>query len=97
MTEAISRADVTTKEGRKYLVQLCKHFQHKRPATWGDDRGRIEFGSGLCELTADDSGLHIVATATEAENAPQLAGTCQNASERAGRQSSEYRYSFRSS
>ena len=55
MTEAISRADVTTKEGRKYLVQLCKHFQHKRPATWGDDRGRIEFGSGLCELTADDS------------------------------------------
>ena len=72
MTEAISRADVTTKEGRKYLVQLCKHFQHKRPATWGDDRGRIEFGSGLCELTADDSGLHIVATATEAENAPQL-------------------------
>lgn len=72
MTGTISRADVATKDGRKYLVQLCKHFQHKRPASWGDDRGRIEFGSGLCELSADDSGLHVVATANDADSLPQL-------------------------
>lgn len=72
MTGTISRADVATREGRKYLIQLCKHFQHKRPASWADDRGRIEFGSGLCELSADDSGLHISATANDAESLPQL-------------------------
>ena len=68
----IGVASIATPHGQKYLVQLCKHFQHKRPASWGDDKGRIEFSIGDCDLTADDAHLNIVATATSIETLPQL-------------------------
>jgi hypothetical protein len=71
-TKAIAVADIATPHAKKYLVQLCKHFQHKRPASWGDDKGRIEFTIGDCDLAADDATLHIAANATSAENLPQL-------------------------
>jgi hypothetical protein len=41
---------------RRYLGQLCKHFQHKLPVTFDEDftHGRIEFSVGVCELEADE-------------------------------------------
>ncbi len=71
-TKAIAVAAVATPHAKKYLVQLCKHFEHKRPASWGDDKGRIEFTTGDCDLSADETILHITASATSAENLPQL-------------------------
>lgn len=71
-TKAVSVADIATPQAKKYLVQLCKHFQHKRPASWGDDKGRIEFAIGDCDLAAEDATLRITASATSADNLPQL-------------------------
>ncbi|MDE2362458.1 MAG: DUF2218 domain-containing protein [Hyphomicrobiales bacterium] len=71
-TKTVSAAAIATPHAQKYLVQLCKHFQHKRPATWGDDKGKIEFTIGDCDLAAEPSTLHITASATSAENLPQL-------------------------
>lgn len=77
MTEATlsatSQARISTPKARGYLVQLCKHFAHKIPATFADNQGRIQFMAGVSELDAaepdalvirssasDDTGLRIV-------------------------------------
>jgi hypothetical protein len=77
MSEAVamawSRADVRTAKAQGYLVQLCKHFAHKIPATFADNRGRIVFGAGVVELEANDAGvLRITVSAPDAEQIPAL-------------------------
>lgn len=47
-----SEARVATTMPRRYLGQLCKHFQHKVPVTLQELQGRIEFPTGTCELDA---------------------------------------------
>jgi uncharacterized protein len=47
-----SEARVPTAAPRRYLAQLCKHFQHKLPVTPDERQGRIEFAAGRCELDA---------------------------------------------
>jgi hypothetical protein len=77
MSEAVamawSRADVCTAKAQGYLVQLCKHFAHKIPATCADNRGRITFGVGVAELDATEPGvLKISVSAPDAEQIPAL-------------------------
>lgn len=50
-----SQARAQTPLARRYLHQLCKHFQHKLPVTLGDVQGRIDFAAGICELDAADA------------------------------------------
>ena len=68
MTEAslptASQARVQTPKARNYLIQLCKHFAHKIPATFADNKGRIEFDGGVCELNADDENALVLAVST---------------------------------
>jgi hypothetical protein len=52
----IAEARVSTSMPRRYLHQLCKHFQHKLPVTLDDWQGRIEFAAGICELDAATIG-----------------------------------------
>jgi len=59
-TEALtlsSVSHVSTRVPRRYLGQLCKHFQHKLPVTYAEsyETGRIEFSAGVCELQAADA------------------------------------------
>lgn len=56
-----SQARVQTPKARNYLIQLCKHFAHKIPATFADKKGRIEFDGGVCELNADDENALVLA------------------------------------
>ncbi len=51
-TILLSEASVATTMPRRYLGQLCKHFQHKLPVTLQEFQGRIEFPTGVCELDA---------------------------------------------
>ena len=48
---------VSIAKPRRYLGQLCKHFEHKLPVTYAEqyETGRIEFPVGLCELQADET------------------------------------------
>ena len=59
-----SQARVQTPKARNYLIQLCKHFAHKIPATFADNKGRIEFDGGVCELNADDENALVLAVST---------------------------------
>ncbi len=54
-----SRTDISTAAGQRYLVQVCKHFAHKLPASWDDQGGRIEFTFGTCRLKASPEALSV--------------------------------------
>lgn len=58
-----SEARVSTASPRRYLGQLCKHFEHKLPVTLAEDHGRIEFPAGVCLLDADAEALVMRVTA----------------------------------
>lgn len=45
-------ARVDTGRPSPYLRQLCKHFRHKREATFDEARGRIAFEGATCLLVA---------------------------------------------
>jgi hypothetical protein len=65
-----SEARVSTTVPRRYLAQLCKHFQHKLPVTscpvpLAEDRGRIAFPGGVCALEAEAGTLILRVTAED--------------------------------
>jgi hypothetical protein len=64
-----SEARVPTTVPRRYLAQLCKHFQHKLPVTLGDMHGRIEFPAGSCELDAAAQAGILVMRVTAGDEA----------------------------
>lgn len=55
-----SEARVATTRPGRYLAQLCKHFQHKLPVTFTDDRGHIAFPAGSCDLAAEPAAGVLV-------------------------------------
>lgn len=61
---ATSFASIRTEKARGYLIQLCKHFAHKIEATFADNKGRIAFGAGVCELNAEDERVLIAQVST---------------------------------
>ncbi len=64
-----SRSDIATAAGQRYLVQLCKHFSHRLPASWDEAGGCIEFPFGTCTLKATPDALSV---GVEAASEPEL-------------------------
>ena len=65
--QAQSAARVATDVPRRYLGQLCKHFQHRLPVELTETQGRIEFPMGICTLDAqaEPGTLLMLATASD--------------------------------
>ncbi|MGB3878021.1 DUF2218 domain-containing protein [Shinella zoogloeoides] len=66
-----SVAYLETASGRKYLVQLCKHFAHKIAVTYTESRGDCRFPRGEAVLEADESGLSMAVSAADEEGLAQ--------------------------
>jgi uncharacterized protein len=64
-TTVQSIAKAVTPEASRYLQQLCKHFQHKRPVTFDERSGHIDFPMGNCRLSATDEMLTISLSALD--------------------------------
>jgi uncharacterized protein len=60
-----SVAKVVTPEASRYLQQLCKHFQHKRPVVFDERSGHIDFPIGNCRLSATDDLLTLSLSAPD--------------------------------
>lgn len=60
---ATSEARIATAAARRYLGQLCKHFQHKLPVTLDETTGSIAFPMGTCDVAAEDGMLVLRASA----------------------------------
>jgi uncharacterized protein len=69
---ARSAAEVATPHARRYLTQLCKHFQHRRPGELGDDAGTISFDAGTCALRADAAALTMSCSAPDEAQLAQV-------------------------
>jgi hypothetical protein len=70
MPQAVAR--IETANARRYMIQLCKHFGHKRPTSFDDAAGSIDFDFGEAFLTADQEALTITAQAIGEEQAQRL-------------------------
>lgn len=57
----VTEVTLATESGRKYLIQLSKHFRHKVTADWADDgsAGTAALPTGPCALQADEAGMFI--------------------------------------
>lgn len=55
----VATARVATPLPRRYMTQLCKHFEHRLPVTLTDIEARIDFDSGVCTLEATNDAIVI--------------------------------------
>ena len=62
-----SIAHVRTELPRRYMGQLCKHFEHELPVTLEETSGLIAFSFGTCTLRAEAAALVLQADAEDAE------------------------------
>ena len=60
-------AYLESENGRKYLVQLCKHFAHKIEVSYTDTHAECQFPAGSGVMDADGKGLRIVVRASDDE------------------------------
>lgn len=67
-TPTRSMARVSTEMPRRYMSQLCKHFEHKLPVTLDEERGEIAFPFGRCRLHLESGALVLRAEADDAES-----------------------------
>lgn len=69
----ILETHLPTENAGRYLIQLCKHFSHKIPASYENGEGQIQFDGGLCRLSADAKTLIMAVDAANDETAQRLA------------------------
>ncbi|WP_114416836.1 DUF2218 domain-containing protein [Marinospirillum perlucidum] len=61
-------ASYTTNQSSRLLKRLCKHFQHKVPAQWDEQAGKVEFVQGACQLLAEEDRLEFRIAASSDED-----------------------------
>jgi hypothetical protein len=54
------------------MVQLCKHFGHRAPASFDERSGRIRFDAGEVRLRASPETLMVIAEADAPEGLGRL-------------------------
>jgi len=60
-----AEARVETKLAARYLIQLCKHFEHRLQVVRAGGEGSIVFPAGTCRLTAAGDLLVLGAQAQD--------------------------------
>lgn len=69
-----AEARVPTEHAGRYLVQLCKHFGHRVPASFAEGIGRVEFPDGVVDLAAEGGVLVMRVSAAEPAGVERLSG-----------------------
>ena len=67
-----SSATVPTTNASRYMIQLCKHFGHRVPATFDERDGRIQFEAGEVRLRSAPQTLMVIAEAAAPEGLGRL-------------------------
>jgi hypothetical protein len=69
---AAATARVGTATPRRYMTQLCKHFEHRLAVSYDEAQGSIAFQAGTCRLAAEPDALVMTVEAADAADLPQL-------------------------
>jgi hypothetical protein len=77
-----AEARVPTEHAGRYLVQLCKHFGHRVPASFDDGAGRVEFPDGVVDFEAEGGVLVMRVSAAEPAGVERLSGVLSRHLER---------------
>ena len=56
----------------RYMTQLCKHFAHRLEVTLNERDAQIVFSSGVCDVTAEETGLRMCVAAEDEAGLEQL-------------------------
>jgi hypothetical protein len=69
-----SQAIIQTASAKRYLGQFCKHFAHKAPVELDPAlaSGQVQFGAGLCRLSANEDTLTMDIGAETQQNIATL-------------------------
>ena len=67
-----SVATFQTDQAKRHMTTLCKHFARKVPVTSKAQSGHVAFPFGQCDLTADRTGLTLVASAQDPHHLRQV-------------------------
>jgi hypothetical protein len=65
-------ARVATDLPRRYMTQLCKHFEHRLAVAYDETQGSIRFQSGECRLKVAPDALVMTVEASDEAALPQL-------------------------
>ncbi len=67
-----SRATVTTEQGQRCLIRLCRHWSHKFQVSFDEQRGEIVFDPARLVLTRFEGGLTAVIEAPDTDTLDHL-------------------------
>lgn len=67
-----STAKITTDNPQRLITRLCKHWSHKFPVSFDEQRGEIQLGLGPCLLEAQQGGLYVRVQAADSEQLLRL-------------------------
>ncbi len=65
-------ARVGTPLPRRYMTQLCKHFEHRLAVSYDETKGSIRFEAGLCRLAVEPDALVMTVETADEAALPQL-------------------------
>ena len=68
----IATAQITTDSPQRLITRLCKHWGHKFPVSFDEQRGEIQLGLGPCVLEAQQGSLHVRVQAADNEQLLRL-------------------------
>ncbi|KFB11279.1 DUF2218 domain-containing protein [Nitratireductor basaltis] len=74
-------ASYQTENGRRYLIQLCKHFAHKIDVEYDAEHGgngRCSFGPAAAKMSADDTGIRFALSAPDEESLDRGKGVIES-------------------
>ena len=69
---AAATARVSTDLPRRYMTQLCKHFEHRLAVSYDETQGSIQFQAGLCRLMTEPDTLVMTVETPDEAALPQL-------------------------
>jgi len=72
MSATVSEARIATPMAQRFMMQLCKHFEHRLAVSYSAAAGSIEFPVGTCRLEAAPDLLVLRAEASDATLLGQL-------------------------
>ena len=72
VTSINARAQVTTTNASRYLMQLCKHFRHKVSVEFDAHNGRVDFPFGLCLMEVSGDVLTLDCQSGSAEDMDRM-------------------------
>jgi len=65
-------ARVSTELPRRYMTQLCKHFEHRLTVAYDETHGSIAFQAGMCRLAVEPDTLVMTVETPDEAAMPQL-------------------------